>query len=339
MTLGRAGGMQFVMTLPSSRSLLCVRRLGARLAAACWILVLGLQSPMAGPSPVADTASRPTAFARRAENLLHGQVRAYAVSLLDPHSGLRVRVNADRPFHAASTMKIGVLLALYRRAQRGQESLSRRVTIRNSFRSVADGSRFSVPAENSEDCACLTYKSRRRSQPLRLVAKDMIQSSSNLATNVLIQRLGTPAIRLELARMGLSGIRVVRGLYDMKAYDQEIHNVLTADATMRAFDVLRRPEFLSWKYRGEMLQLLAATEHRDKIPALIPASTIVAQKSGYTDDVSHDAGLIFPEPNRPYALAILTEGHRDKYVLEERVARLSREAFDMVVLARREKSR
>ena len=264
-----------------------------------------------------------------------GEVRTYAVSVLDPHSGLRVRVNADHVFPAASTMKIGILLTLYRRAARGQLNLSERVDVRNSFRSVADGSRYAVPEEMSPDCACLTYRSKRRSVPLRDVALDMIQSSSNLATNALIRRVGTRVIQHELGLMGLRGIHIVRGLYDMKAFEREIHNTLTADSAMRAFHILRRPEFFGWKERSEMLQILAQTEHRDKIPTLLPAGVIVSQKSGYTEDVSHDAGLVYPEPNRPYALAILTEGHRDRHVLEERMARISRLVYDAVVELRR----
>lgn len=265
------------------------------------------------------------------EEVFAGQVQTFSISVLDPHSGLRLRIRADRPFPAASTMKVGVLLSLYHRAQTGRTRLNRAVDVRNQFKSHVDGSAYEVPAELSEKCVCSTYKSRRRWLPLRVVATDMIQSSSNLATNALIRQIGPSQISKDLQRLGIRGIHIVRGLYDLKAFDRDIHNTLTADAAMRAFHVLRRPEFFTWQYRGEMLRILGMTMHRDKLPALLPGGVFVAQKSGYTDGVSHDAGLIYAQPNRPYAIAILTEGHKDKYQLEERIAIASRLVYDAVL--------
>ncbi len=296
------------------------------------LLLLALSPKGAAPGrSVGETHDR---LVRDLTGLFQGHVETFAVSLLDPHTGLRVRIEAERPFPAASTMKIGILLALFRRSERGQVRLGRSLAVRNSFRSVVDGSRYRVPAEDSEDCACLTYGARRSRLAVRVVARDMIQSSSNLATNILIERLGARTIERELRLLGLSGMRIVRGLYDMKAYDRDIHNTLTADAAMRSFYILGRPGALGWKARAEMLQMLRRTEHRDKLPAELPVGVSVSQKSGYTEDVSHDAGLVYPEADRPYAVALLTKGHKDRYIVEERMGRASRMIFDAVVQLR-----
>src|SRR5512140_1473762 len=60
-------------------------------------------------------------------------------------------VAADEPFHAASTMKVAVLLETYRRAWAGTLSLDEPLRVRNDFRSLVDGTPYALdPADDSE---------------------------------------------------------------------------------------------------------------------------------------------------------------------------------------------
>ncbi len=302
---------------------------------ACLLLMVGL---LPGPHCEAAAAEDHDTWRKKLSSdiaeLLKGEIDHYSVSLHDPVSGFRMDINADRVYPSASTMKTGITLALFRLARKRRLSLNRRIWVRNRFKSVVDGSRYKVPVEQSEHCACRVWKKRRKRASLRLINRDMIMSSSNLATNILINYLGPKKINRELRAMGIQGLSISRGLYDMKAFDKNWHNTMTARGARKLFEAMINPRYFSWSLRREMLRVHAYTEHRDKIPALLPPDVYTPQKSGYTDDVSHDAGLVYPEPGRPYALAILTEKHKDRNRIEEKMGLISKMIFEAILQIR-----
>src|SRR5260370_42298032 len=67
------------------------------------------------------------------------KARAIAIALHDLESGLRFSLRGDRWFHAASTIKVAVLLALFRAADEGRLRLDESLHVRNRFISAADG--------------------------------------------------------------------------------------------------------------------------------------------------------------------------------------------------------
>ena len=274
----------------------------------------------------------------RVDHILRDEVKSYSVIVLDPLSGFRMSVRPDKKFHSASTMKVGIMLALYRLAEQKKLSLNDKIPVRNRFKSVVGRSYYRVPPEDSETCICTTYKHRWRKMTLKELNSDMIRSSSNLATNILIQHLGTNRIKRELGKMGIRDLSIIRGLYDMKAYNRGWNNTFTARSMLKSFQVLLSPQYFNEEMRRQMIQVLSTTEHRDKIPGHLPVDIQVAQKSGYTDDVSHDAGLVYPEPGKPpYVVIILTKGHKNKFDVEEKMAWASREIFDAILEMRKNK--
>src|SRR5438876_11343240 len=70
------------------------------------------------------------------------KARAVAVALLDLESGFRFSLAGDRWFHAASTIKVAVLLAIFRAADEGRLRLDDPLHVRNRFLSAADASPF-----------------------------------------------------------------------------------------------------------------------------------------------------------------------------------------------------
>src|SRR2546423_444299 len=69
-----------------------------------------------------------------------------AVSYRDLASGVSFDVNGDTSFHAASTMKVPVMIELFRMVERGELSLDQGILLVNEFGSLVDGSPFSVDA-------------------------------------------------------------------------------------------------------------------------------------------------------------------------------------------------
>src|SRR5262245_22372665 len=60
-------------------------------------------------------------------------------------------LDADKPFHAASTMKVPVMIELFRQAQAGALSLDDSLPIRNQFHSIVDGSSYSLSEGDDSD--------------------------------------------------------------------------------------------------------------------------------------------------------------------------------------------
>jgi beta-lactamase class A len=93
-----------------------------------------------------------------------------------------------------------------------------------------------------------------------------------------------------------------------------------------------REEVVSSQASREMLDILARQKWRTKIPALLPAGTRVAHKTGSITGISHDSGVVFPVDAPPFALVILTRGFEDQTVADALAARISRAIFDYHVV-------
>src|SRR5262249_21761994 len=149
-----------------------------------------------------------------------------AVAYRDLATGAELLINPDVSFHAASTMKVPVMMEIYRQAAAGKLTLDERLPIRNDFISIADGSRFSVSAADDREASL--YKRIGETETIRELMRLMIIASSNLATNILIQKV-TPARVMELMReAGARNIRVLRGVEDGRAFERGLNNTTTA---------------------------------------------------------------------------------------------------------------
>src|SRR5215470_7909132 len=113
-------------------------------------------------------------------------------------------LNADQPFHAASTMKVAVMIELYHQAQQGKVRLDEPLAVRNEFKSLIDGSPFSLDAGDDSETAL--YQALGTTRTLRELNELMITVSSNLATNLLMDKLGIANIRAGVTRLNASGL-------------------------------------------------------------------------------------------------------------------------------------
>ena len=234
---------------------------------------------------------------------------AVAVALRDLETGEAFSVNGDRPFHAASTMKVAVLAALQDAVAGGRLALDDRLHVRNRFRSAAGGQPFRVAPDRDANGA--VYDRRGRTMRLDALAEHTIQTSSNLATNLLLDLLGVEAVREATARRGGAGVDVVRGVEDEAAFEAGVVNTATADGLADLFVGLERSDGLPESVRQWGLDVLFGQAFRSGIPAGLPDETRVAHKTGSISTVQHDAGLVYLPDRRPYALAVLTEWDAD----------------------------
>lgn len=255
---------------------------------------------------------------------------ALAVSVYDYESDTAFSLRGARPFHAASTMKVGILVALYDAIDRGTLPADGRLHVRNRFLSAADGEPFRVDA--GRDANAEVFARRGKALPLAELARHMIQTSSNLATNLLVDLLGPEVIRETLHRLDVRGVEVVRGVEDEKAWAAGINNTVTADGLTQLFRCIEEGA-LTESSTEAVREILLGQQFRSGIPAGLPEGARVAHKTGEISTVTHDAGIVYLPDRQPYVLSILTEWDPEVSASDRRgtLATVSRHVYESLV--------
>ena len=253
-----------------------------------------------------------------------------AVALHDYQTGADWSLQGDRWFHSASTIKVAILYALFGAIDAGRFTLDARLHVRNRFYSIADGSPFRVARARDADCD--VHAAIGRTMRIEDLARQMIVRSSNLATNLLVDLVGVEPAQQMLARHGIAGIELARGVEDDKAFEASFNNRVTADGLVALFRAIHERRGLSAASAVRVLDILCAQEFRSGIPAGIPAEvraqSRIGNKTGEISVAAHDAGIVFLPGRQPYVLAILTEPDAASTRRMERVARVSAIAYD-----------
>jgi beta-lactamase class A len=215
------------------------------------------------------------------------------------------RYRADRWFHAASTIKLAVLLGTFAAIHRGRLVPQSRLHVRNRFRSAHDGSSFRILSERDADSEVQSAigKTMRISE----LARNMIIRSSNLATNLLLDLLGIGFLQHVLDDRQITGIDLRRGVEDELAFEHNINNRVTADGLVQLLRLIAEERAFSPELSRSMLDILHDQEFRSGIPAGLPAHARVAHKTGEISTIAHDAGIVYLPKRKPYVVAILTE--------------------------------
>jgi beta-lactamase class A len=249
---------------------------------------------------------------------------AVAFRMVDGSSELLI--DGDKTFHAASTMKVPVMIELFRQAQAGTLALDHPLAIVNQFKSIVDGSPYQLSVGDDSDRD--VYARVGQTMTLRELCEAMITVSSNFAANLLIERLGVENIRATVTRLGAGGMKVLRGVEDQKAFDKGLNNATTARALGVLMQKLARGEAVSASADGEMVAMLKRQKFNDAIPAGVPAGTAVAHKTGTITRIHHDAAIVYGA--RPYVLVVLVRGIEDQKKSAALMAQISRAVWEEV---------
>lgn len=210
----------------------------------------------------------------------------------------------DASFHAASTMKVPVMIELFHQAKQGKVRLDETMTIRNEFHSIVDGSVYKLdPADDSESDL---YKAEGQTRTLSQLCELMITVSSNLATNLLIEKLGVDNIRATVHALGADGMNLLRGVEDGKAYQQGLNNTTTARGLAVLMTAIAEGKAVDAESSRQMAEILSRQHFNEGIPSGVPAGTRVAHKTGEITKIHHDAAIVYAP--RPFVLVILVRG-------------------------------
>jgi beta-lactamase class A len=232
--------------------------------------------------------------------------KTISVAVQDLESGRDIYINADVSMHPASTMKVPVMVEVYRQAEAGLLSLDEPLRIFNSFKSIVDGSEFSL--EEVDDSDKMLYARIGESETIRQLNRLMIIRSSNLATNLLMERVTCARVDSFIKELGIENMTVIRGLEDKKAYRLGMNNAASARSSTQMMKLIAEGKVVSRKVCDEMIAVMFGQEFNESIPALLPAEVKVAHKTGWTGEFFHDTGIVFPPERKPYAISLFTHG-------------------------------
>lgn len=243
------------------------------------------------------------------------------LAYIDLASGDTLFLNADTSFHAASTMKVPVMIELYRRASEGGFRMSQGLLIVNQFASIVDGSSYALSATDDSD-STLYHRIGER-VPVDTLLRLMITRSSNFATNTLIALVGAERVTRSMRDLGANRIQVLRGVEDGKAYERGMNNMTTARDLAIILRAIEEDRAAPAAATREMRDILLAQEFHEQIPAGLPPGVPVAHKTGSITGHMHDAAIVYPPGRKPYVLVVLTRGVPDGAKASKLIADLS----------------
>jgi beta-lactamase class A len=234
-------------------------------------------------------------------------------------------VDAERSFHAASTMKLPVMIEFFRQVDAGKLSLDQPIPLVNQFSSIVDGSPYSLDAKEDEDASL--YERIGKTVPARELVQRMITRSSNLATNLVIALVDAKRVTQTVRALGAPSMTVLRGVEDGKAYQKGLNNTATARDLATLLAAVEQGKAASASSTQAMRTILLAQELNDEIPAGLPAGTPVAHKTGQITGVLHDAAIVYPSGRAPYILVVLTSDISDEKVARSLIVDISRSVY------------
>jgi beta-lactamase class A len=257
------------------------------------------------------------------------QKGTFALAFKDLRTGEEILINEKINFHAASTMKTPVLIEAYKQAAAGKFKITDPILVKNEFKSIVDGSPYSLTAEDDSESILYTKVGTKLSIYDLLYL--MIIKSSNLATNIIIDLIGAKNVNQTMREMGANDIQVLRGVEDSKAFQKGLNNTTTAYDQMVIFNEMGRENIVNKKTSDAMVNILLDQAFNDKIPAQLPKDVRVAHKTGWIKGINHDAGIVYLPDGRKYVLVLLSKDLVDDKAGVAAMANVSKMVYDYFV--------
>ena len=252
-------------------------------AAASLLLAPSIAGAAIVPGPLADLRAQLATISARAP----GHV---AMEIEDLQTGLSSAINPTASMPAASTIKIPIMVEVFRQLAVGNFDMNTRVTLLPSDRDWGSGS----------------LSDARPGTKYRVVSllRAMITVSDNTASNMLLRLVGRPSVNHTMTSLGLlqtylrdyirtngDGIR-----YALRSSPRDMVRLLTEMAKNELID--------EWSSR-EMIAILSGQRHNTLIPEPLPSGLQIAHKTGTLDDTLDDVGIVFGAPET-YVIAVMT---------------------------------
>jgi beta-lactamase class A len=241
------------------------------------------------------------------------------VAILDLMDGRTLSRNADRVFPAASSIKIAILLELYRQDQEAHAGAKGKATLDDVY--TFDPKDL---VEDSQIMAGLTPGVTRVTN--RDLAQFMVAVSDNTAANILIDRVGKDNVNATLHSLGLSKTMLRRKMMDIAAARRGDENVATPQEMVRLLEMIYRDKAWNKELTDELIKRLKTLKKDSYLSYELPADVDLADKPGSLDGVRNDCGIVFAR-NRPFAISVMTAYDRDEKAAERAISEVALEAY------------
>jgi beta-lactamase class A len=294
-----------------------------RLAALAVALVLvtnafGQRKPESTPG---DTGS--DLLWKRLETRVHDIVDKFdgviGIVILDLTDGRTFSLNADRVFPSASSIKIAVLLELYRQDQERRSGAKGKARLGDTY--TFDPKDL---VEDSQIMAGLT--AGVTSVTNRDLAQFVVAVSDNAAANVLIDRVGMQNVNATLRTLGLKKTILRRKMMDIAAAQRGDENVSTPQEMARLLEMIYTGKALNKNLTDELIEQLKTLKKDSYLSYELPSGVELGDKPGSLDGMRTDSGIVFAK-NRPFVVSVMTAYDRDEKAAERAISEVALEAY------------
>ncbi|MCF0058725.1 serine hydrolase [Dyadobacter sp. CY356] len=246
---------------------------------------------------------------------------SYAVAFKDLTTGETLSINEHETFHAASTMKMPVMIEVFKQASQGKFKLTDSITIKNEFKSIVDGSLYSQ--DSIQDSDHILYRHIGEKRAIKDLVYEMIIVSSNFATNMVIDLVGAKNVTQTMRDLGAKDILILRGVEDAKAFQKGMNNTTNACDLRLLFEKMALGKIINQKACDAMIKILLDQKFNDVIPGNLPKDVKVAHKTGGLPNIQHDSGIVFLPDGRKYVLVILSRDWENEAANRKMLAGIS----------------
>jgi beta-lactamase class A len=261
-----------------------LRRIATIVAIAIFLVAASLRGARAEiPAPL-------SALVRDVRSLAQGIPAPAALEVFDLSTGFRTGFNATRSMPAASTIKIPVMVEVFRQLQAGKFDLNHHVTLLARDKDYGSGELCDAPVGTTYSIADLLEK--------------MIDISDNTATNMLIRLVGRRNINATMLALGLTRTRLSE---DIRTGDWSVRSALRTSPhdLVQLLELMARRELVNEWSSNEMISILEEDQINTLLPEPLPDDIEIAHKTGSFFDTLNDAGIVYAD-NAPYVIAVMT---------------------------------
>ena len=217
------------------------------------------------------------------------------------------RHRGDERVPSASVIKIPILLELMEKVKKHEIDLDKIHTLTNAEKVGGSGILANIP--------------EGKQLTIREIAQEMIRSSDNTATNILIRKIGIEAVNQNLAKLNITKTRLNRVMMDSEAVKQgreNYINVVEINALMR---LIYDKKVATPTLCDEMISILKNCADTATIPRNLPKDLIIAHKTGSLPYVRGDVAIIYAK--QPFIVSIFIEGFQNVIVAEHVIGDLA----------------
>lgn len=204
-----------------------------------------------------------------------------------------IAINGDEKYVSASMIKLLILAEFIDEVDSGAISLDDAYTTK-----VSDIVAGTGVIQNDPVGTTYSYDD---------LARLMVASSDNVATNILIDAMGFDAINAKAQELGLEKTELDRKMMQL---DSGIENYISANDAASILRGIARGELGSKKLCKKAKGYLLQQSDSEGLAQGLPAEVSFAHKTGSLDSKRHDGGIVYADS--PYVVVVLSDIGADR---------------------------